>query len=69
MISINEQILAQPDPFEFIYECISFSHGQEKHNYIMDMYNHVVNDYDYHPDDDFESIINVILDQIEEEEL
>ena len=67
-MSINETILAQTDPFEFIYECISFSHGQELYDYIIDMYNHVVIDYDYHPDDDFESIINVILDQIEEEE-
>ena len=68
-MTINETILAQPDPFEFIYECIGFSHGQKMHDYIMDMYNHVVIDYDYHPDDDFESIITVILDQIEEEEL
>jgi len=55
---IEQQVLARgldnaPDAFDYIYECISGSHGNEIREYV-----------DYHPDDDFEDIINRLLDDL-----
>lgn len=65
MIHLNKMILAHDDPFEFVYECIGFKHGQELYDYLTDMYSQISIDYRLHPDDDFETIINYMLDQIE----
>lgn len=65
MISMNEHILNQDDPFEFVYEGISGTHGPELMNYLNEMYSQVVIDYGYHPDDDFEKIIEGMLERIE----
>jgi len=67
---MNEQrILASglanaPDAFDYIYECISGSHGEELRVYVADLYNDVASDTRLHPDDDFEDIINIILDDL-----
>ena len=67
---MNEQrILASglanaPDAFDYIYECISGSHGEELRVYVADLYNDVAIDTRLHPDDDFEDIINIILDDL-----
>jgi len=67
---MNEQrILASglanaPDAFDYIYECISGSHGEELRLYVADLYNDVVIDTRLHPDDDFEDIINHLLDDL-----
>lgn len=67
---MNEQrILASglanaPDAFDYIYECISGSHGEELREYVADLYNDVAIDTRLHPDDDFEDIINIILDDL-----
>jgi len=67
---MNEQrILASglanaPDAFDYIYECISGSHGEELRVYVADLYNAVVIDTRLHPDDDFEDIINHLLDDL-----
>jgi hypothetical protein len=53
-----------PDAFDYIYECISGSHGEELRVYVADLYNDVVIDTRLHPDDDFEDIINIILDDL-----
>ena len=67
---MNEQrILASglanaPDAFDYIYECISGSHGEELRLYVADLYQSVSIDTRLHPDDDFEDIINHLLDDL-----
>ena len=67
---MNEQrILASglanaPDAFDYIYECISGSHGEELREYVADLYQSVSIDTRLHPDDDFEEIINHLLDDL-----
>ena len=65
MVSLNQMILAQEDPFEFIYEGISFSHGKELYDYLTELYNQIAIDYYLHPDDDFEKIIDLMLEHME----
>jgi hypothetical protein len=65
MTRLFEYILAQDDAFEFIYEGISGTHGVETMNILQDMYNDIVIDYRLHPDDDFERIIEIMVDQME----
>ena len=67
---IERQILATalanaPDAFDYIYECISGNHGLELAAYVADLYNDVAIDTQLHPDDDFEEIINHMLDDLE----
>ena len=66
---IERQILATalanaPDAFDYIYECISGSHGEELRLYVADLYQDVSIDTGLHPDDDFEDIINHLLDDL-----
>jgi len=66
---IERQILAAalanaPDAFDYIYECISGNHGNELWKYVADLYNDVAIDTQLHPDDDFEKIIDCILDDL-----
>ena len=65
----EQQILASglanaPDAFDYIYECISGSHGNELREYVDDLYQSVSIDTRLHPDDDFEDIINRLLDDL-----
>lgn len=54
------------DPFEMIYGAISGDFGDEIRKEMQEMYDAVVNDsgYSLHPDDDFEKIIEVMVDQL-----
>ena len=66
---IERQILATalanaPDAFDYIYECISGNHGLELAAYVNDLYNDAVIETGLHPDDDFEEIINHMLDDL-----
>jgi hypothetical protein len=66
---IEQQVLARgldnaPDAFDYIYECISGSHGNEIREYVDYLYQSVSIDYRLHPDDDFEDIINRLLDDL-----
>lgn len=65
MTRLFEYILAQDDPFDFIYEGISGTHGVETMNILQDMYNDISIDFRLHPDDDFERIIEIMVDQME----
>ena len=65
----EQQILASglanaPDAFDYIYECISGSHGNDLREYVADLYQSVSIDTRLHPDDDFEDIINRLLDDL-----
>ena len=66
---IEQRILASglanaPDAFDYIYECISGSHGNDLREYVADLYQSVSIDTRLHPDDDFEDIINRLLDDL-----
>jgi hypothetical protein len=54
------------DPFEMIYDAISGNYGDEIRDAMQEMYDDVVNDSGYrlHPDDDFEKIIEIVVDQL-----
>jgi len=54
------------DPFEMIYDAISGNYGDEIRDAMQEMYDDVVNDNGYrlHPDDDFEKIIEIVVDQL-----
>ena len=66
---IERQILARalanaPDAFDYISECISGNHGLELAAYVADLYNGTMIETGLHPDDDFEEIINHLLDDL-----
>lgn len=66
MVHLYDHVLAQDDPFEYVYECISGTHGTEAMNTMTEMYANVAIDYNLHPDDDFEKIIAIMLDYMED---
>jgi len=61
---LQQGLANAPDAFDYIYECISGSHGEELHGHVNDLYQSVSIDYRLHPDDDFEDIINRVLDDL-----
>ncbi len=65
MIHLANHILGLDDAFEYIYEGISGTHGVEVRDYLTTMYSEVAIDYRLHPDDDFERIIEIMIDQME----
>ena len=66
MMNLHNHIAGLDDPFEYVYEGISGTHGVEIRDYLVDMYQQVSIDGRLHPDDDFEEIINYMLNIIEE---
>ena len=66
--TVEEQVLdgiaKAPDAFDYIYECISGNHGGELFEYVNELYTDVSIDHRLHPDDDFEDIINFMLDDL-----
>jgi hypothetical protein len=66
MMNLHNHIAGLDDPFEYVYEGISGTHGVEIRDYLTDMYQQVSIDGRLHPDDDFEEIINYMLNIIEE---
>jgi hypothetical protein len=76
-MTLFETILAQEDPWEYIYEAINGTHGVEardvlteifqSEHVLTEMYNQVCIDYHLHPDDDFEKIFDRMIEQIEED--
>lgn len=53
-----------PDVSDYIYECISGTHGMAILDYVSELYNDASRDHGLHPDDDFEDIINYLLDDL-----
>lgn len=53
------------DPFEMIYDAISGNYGEDIRKEMQDSYDDIVIDSGYrlHPDDDFEKIIELMVDQ------
>jgi hypothetical protein len=64
--SFKNKLSSSNDPFEMIYDAISGNYGDEIRDAMQEMYDDVVNDSGYrlHPDDDFEKIIEIVVDQL-----
>jgi hypothetical protein len=67
MTRLYEYILAQDDPFDFIYAALGGTHGTETTHVVTEMYYDISADYMLHPDDDFEKIIAIMIEQMEKE--
>lgn len=65
--SFKKKVVQSDDPFDVVYDAINGKHGEEIRVAIQDMYDDVVNDSGYrlHPDDDFEKIIDRVIDHLE----
>jgi hypothetical protein len=59
------KISTSDDPFELVYDAISGKHGEAIRAAMQDMYDDVVIDFRLHPDDDFEKIIDKMLDYLD----
>jgi hypothetical protein len=67
MTRLFEYVVAQNDPYQFVYECLSGDHGDEAQTTMSNLYASISVDEGFHPDDDFEQIIERMLDQIEQD--
>ena len=66
--SIDEfkaKISTSDDPFELVYDAISGNHGETIRAAMQDMYDDIVIDFGLHPDDDFEKVIDKMLDYLD----
>jgi hypothetical protein len=63
--AFKDKLSKSNDPFEMIYGAISGDFGDEIRKEMQAMYDDVVSDSRYHPDDDFEKIIQVMVDQLD----
>lgn len=59
------KISTSDDPFELVYDAISGNHGETIRAAMQDMYDDIVIDFRLHPDDDFEKIIDKMLDYLD----
>jgi hypothetical protein len=50
------------DPFEMVYDALSGTAGREVENELQAKYEEIARDNGWHPDDDFEKIINTMID-------
>ena len=59
------KVSTSDDPFELIYDAISGNHGETIRAAMQEMYDDIVIDFRLHPDDDFEKIIDKMLDYLD----
>jgi hypothetical protein len=59
------KISTSDDPFDLVYDAISGKHGETIRAAMQDMYDDIVIDFGLHPDDDFEKIIDKMLDYLD----
>jgi hypothetical protein len=59
------KVSTSDDPFDLVYDAISGKHGESIRAAMQDMYDDVVIDFRLHPDDDFEKIIDKMLDYLD----
>lgn len=63
--AFKAKISTSNDPFELVYDAISGKHGEPIRTAMQDMYDDIVIDFRLHPDDDFEKIIDKMLDYLD----
>lgn len=61
---IFAKVVKSDDPFQVVYDGISGHFGEKARMKLQDMYDAVASDNRYHPDDDFEEIIDLVIDHI-----
>jgi len=66
MASLFEFIAAHEDPYEFIEQCLAYKQGADEAETCWELFNEVVFDSGLHPDDDFEEIIELMVEQLQE---
>jgi hypothetical protein len=59
------KISTSDDPFELVYDAISGNHGETIRAAMQEMYDDIVIDFGLHPDDDFEQVIDKMLDYMD----
>ena len=59
------KISTSDDPFDLVYDAISGKHGETIRVAMQDMYDDIVIDFGLHPDDDFEKVIDKMLDYLD----
>ena len=59
------KISTSDDPFELVYDAISGKYGETIRAAMQEMYDDIVIDFRLHPDDDFEPIIDKMLDYLD----
>ena len=59
------KISTSDDPFDLVYDAISGKHGETIRAAMQEMYDDIVIDFRLHPDDDFEKIIDKMLDYLD----
>ena len=59
------KISTSDDPFDLVYDAISGKHGETIRAAMQDMYDDIVIDFGLHPDDDFEKVIEKMLDYLD----
>ena len=60
--AFKNKLSSSSDPFQMVYDAISGNYGETIRAAIQEMYDDVVINYGFHPDDDFEKIIDKVLD-------
>jgi hypothetical protein len=63
--AFKAKISTSDDPFELVYDAISGNHGETIRAAMQDMYDDIVIDFGLHPDDDFEKVIDKMLDYLD----
>ena len=59
------KVSTSEDPFDLVYDAISGKHGETIRAAMQEMYDDIVIDFRLHPDDDFEPIIDKMLDYLD----
>jgi hypothetical protein len=59
------KISTSDDPFDLVYDAISGKHGETIRAAMQEMYDDIVIDFGLHPDDDFEKVIDKMLDYLD----
>lgn len=63
--AFKAKVSTSEDPFDLVYDAISGKHGEPIRVAMQDMYDDIVIDFRLHPDDDFEKIIDKMLDYLD----
>jgi hypothetical protein len=61
---IFAKIAKSDDPFQIVYDGLSGHFGEKDRMKLQDIYDAVASENRYHPDDDFEEIIDIVIDHI-----
>lgn len=64
MASLSEFIAAHETPHEFIEECLANKQGKDEYESMTDMYNEVAFWEGLSPDDDFEMIVDKMVEEL-----